>query len=184
MRPVQKVSSQVLWKIDIYWRRYKKHCTQDNDASVPFKVGSLGPHTVLPIAISCPVIFSWISLPIWNLFPFKGDFSFGKAWSHRAPSLGCSGAESPAWFDVLLESSARHVMHEQACCRDEATNHQLPLAAAFGTIWIVSTEECSSFTQNLMQICCSTRSAILNVTKRGTVLRFHLKKYFDSSITQ
>ena len=24
---------------------------------------------------------------VWNLFPFKGDFSFGK--SHRAPYLGC-----------------------------------------------------------------------------------------------
>ena len=26
---------------------YKKHCTQDNDNSVPFKVGTTGPHTVL-----------------------------------------------------------------------------------------------------------------------------------------
>ena len=26
--------------------RYKKHCTQDNEASVPFKVGTLRPHTV------------------------------------------------------------------------------------------------------------------------------------------
>ena len=38
--------------------RYNKHCTQDNDTSVPFKVGTLGPHTVLPIAISCPIVFS------------------------------------------------------------------------------------------------------------------------------
>ena len=38
--------------------RYKKHCTWDNDSSVPFKVDTLGPHTVLPIAISCPVVFS------------------------------------------------------------------------------------------------------------------------------
>ena len=38
--------------------RYKKYCTEDNDASVPFKVGTLGPHTVLPIIISCPVVFS------------------------------------------------------------------------------------------------------------------------------
>ena len=46
--------------------RYKKHCTcLYNDTSVPFKVGTLGPHTVLPIAISCPVIvFSCISLMI------------------------------------------------------------------------------------------------------------------------
>ena len=38
--------------------RYKKHCTQDNDTAVPFKVGTLGPHTVLPIAISCFIVFS------------------------------------------------------------------------------------------------------------------------------
>ena len=50
----------------IYWRRYKKHCTQDNDASVPFKVGTLGPHTVLPVAISCPIVFSWIPLTVWS----------------------------------------------------------------------------------------------------------------------
>ena len=43
---------------------------------------------------------------------------------------------------------------------------QSPVAlfAAFWIIWIVSTEECSSLTQNLMQICCYTRSVILNVT--------------------
>ena len=40
------------------WRRYKKPCTEDNDASVPFTVGTLGPHTGLPIAIRCPVVFS------------------------------------------------------------------------------------------------------------------------------
>ena len=59
--------------------RYKKHCTYSNDTSVPFKVGTLGPHTVLPITISCPFIFSWISSMVWNVFPFKGDFSFGKS---------------------------------------------------------------------------------------------------------
>ena len=53
-------------------------------------------------------------------------------------------------------------MHEQVCCCDEAANHQLPAAAAFWIIWIVSTEECSSLTQNLMQIHCSARSVILN----------------------
>ena len=54
-------------------------------------------------------------------------------------------------------------MHERAHCPDEAANHQLPIAAAFWIIWIVSAEECLSVTQNLMQICCSTRSVILNV---------------------
>ena len=38
--------------------RYKKHGTQDSDASVPFNVGTLEPHTVLQITITCPVVFS------------------------------------------------------------------------------------------------------------------------------
>ena len=54
--------------------------------------------------------------------------------------------------------------HEWAPCHDEAANHQLPSAAAFWIIRIVSREECSSLTQNLMQVRCSTHSVILNVT--------------------
>ena len=61
----------------------------------------LGPHTVLPAAISYPVVFSQISLMVWSLFPFKGDFSFRKARSCRVPNLGCRRAESPGWFDVM-----------------------------------------------------------------------------------
>ena len=38
-------------------------------------------------------------------------------------------------------------MHEWACCRDEAANHQLPIAVAFWVIQTVSIEECSSFTK-------------------------------------
>ena len=53
-------------------------------------------------------------------------------------------------------------MHELVHCYDEAVNHQLPIAATFWIIQIVSIEECSSLMQNLMQICCSTCSVILN----------------------
>ena len=97
---------------------------------------------VLPIAISFPVVFPWISAMVWNLFPFKGDFSFGK--SPRAPNLGCRGMGSPRWFDVLPKNFAQDVMHEWAYYLDEAAHHQLPIAAAFWIIWIVSTQECSS----------------------------------------
>ena len=74
----------------------------------------------------------------------------GKARSHRTPNLDCSGAESPGWFDVLPKISAWDVMHEWAHCCDKAANHQLPIAAVFWIIQIVSIQECSSFTQNLM----------------------------------
>ena len=53
-------------------------------------------------------------------------------------------------------------MHEWVHCRDEAADHQLPTAAAFWIIRIVSAMECSSLTQNLVQICNSTCSVTLN----------------------
>ena len=58
------------------------------------------------------------------------------------------------------KTSAWDLMHEQVHCHDEAANHQLPIAAAFRIIWIVSKEECSSLTQNLMHIRCSIGSFI------------------------
>ena len=85
-----KVSSHLIWKIEAFIEedtRYKKHCTWDTDSLVPFKVGILGPHTVLPVLISCPFIFSWVSSVVWNLFPFRGDFSFGKSQKPQGTNL-------------------------------------------------------------------------------------------------
>ena len=81
---------------DLHLRRYKKHCAQDNDASVPFKVGILGPHTVLPIVTSCPIVFFWILSTVWNLFPFKDDFSFEKSQKSQGTKSGLQGA-SATW---------------------------------------------------------------------------------------
>ena len=50
-------------------------------------------------------------------------------------------------------------MHEWACHRDETASYQFPIAMAFWIIQIVSAEECSSLTLNLMQTCCSTHSS-------------------------
>ena len=111
--------------------RYKKYCTQDNDASVPFKLGTLGPHTVLPISISCPVVSSWISSMVWISSLSKVTLVLGKARSHRVPNLGCRGTESPGWLDVSQKNSARDMVHEQAHCCDEAASQQLPIAMAF-----------------------------------------------------
>ena len=57
----KKVFSHMIRKIKTFIEedtRYKKHCTWDNDALVLFKIGTLGPHIVLPVAISYPIIFS------------------------------------------------------------------------------------------------------------------------------
>ena len=159
---------------DIYWRRYKKHCTQDNDTSVPFKAGTLGPHTVLLASLHCSKhsakSFVGISYPLYfHESHWQSEISslskvilvFGKARSHGVPNLGCVGTESPGWFAVLPKNCMRH---EQACCHDGAANHQLLITLASWIIQIVSTEECSSLMQNLMQILCSTCSVIFNVT--------------------
>ena len=78
---------------DIYWGRYKIQETLyiGQWPSVPFKVGTVGPHTALPNTVSCPVIFSWISLVVWNLITFKGDFSFGKMQKLQGTKSGLWG---------------------------------------------------------------------------------------------
>ena len=154
MRSVQKVSSHEIWKIETFIEEdtsYMKH-TYDNEASVPFKVGTWEPHTVLclfycskhsakffvRIAISCPVIFYWISSMVWNFFISKVILVLGKAKSCRMPNLGCWGTESPGWFYISQKDSAGDMMHEQVPC-DEAANHQLPIALAIFIILLLST---------------------------------------------
>ena len=120
-------------------------------------VGTLGPHTVFPIAISCPFVFSWLpSTVVWNFS--KVILVLGKVVSLRVPNLNCSVVESCGWFDIT-QKTALDMMHEQAHYCDEAANHQMPTAAAFWIIWIVFMEECSDLLQNLMQISCSTHSS-------------------------
>ena len=154
MRSVQKASSHVLWKIEIF-------IGEDTRSTVHRTMTPQAPS----ITISCPIIFTQISLVVWNLFPFKGDFSFGKAKSHRAPNLGYMGAESPGWFDISPKTLHKAwCMRGHTWCRDEAADHHLPTAATVWIIQIVSVEGWSSLSQNLMQICCSSCSVILNVT--------------------
>ena len=143
---------------NIYWRRYKKHCTKDNDTSVPFKVGTLGPHTVLPIASAALSYFPeshWWS-EILSLS--KVILVWGKARNHREPNLGVGELSHLGDFIIHPKLCTQDVMHEQVCCHEEAANHQLPIAVAFWIIQIISTEECSNLTQNFVQIGCSTPS--------------------------
>ena len=153
---------------DIYWRRYKIQETLYIGQWCLSLLQSrhLGTSHVLLIQISCHAVFSWISSMVWNLFPFKGDFSFGKSQKSQVPNLGYGETESPGWFDVLPKNCTRPdawagtLLH---CC-DEDASHQFPIAVAFWNIWIISGKECSSLMQNLMQVHCSTQSIILNMT--------------------
>ena len=149
-----KVSSHVIRKIETFieeYTRYKKHCTPDNNTSVPFTVGTLGPHTVLRITMPSTAQSNFPEFHRWSEVSSlsKVILLLGKAKSCRAPNLGCRRAESPGWFDVSPKVSARDVMHERVHCCDEAANDQLPIVVAFWIIWIVSVEECSSLMQNL-----------------------------------
>ena len=160
---------------DMYWRRCKIQETlliRQWHLS-PLQSKHLGTsYSVLLIALSCPLVFS-ISLMVWNVFPFRGDFSLGKTRSHRGPNLGCRRAESPGCL-LFHKKTARDVMQKQLHCCDEAANHQLLIAAAFWIIQIVSTEEHSSLMQNVMQIHCSTPQVAGKHKACGTNLALHL----------
>ena len=85
----QKVFSHVIWKIETFIEEETRNIVHRTiDTSVPFKVGTLGPHTVLPIAISCPVIFSeshwWSEISSLS----KLISLLRKARSDRLPNLG------------------------------------------------------------------------------------------------
>ena len=147
---------------DVYWRRYK---IQETLYVGQWRLSSLQSRHLGTSHISP----NYHQLPCHIFLNLNDGLSkmilvLGKARSHWEPNLGCKGAESPGWFDVLPKSSAWDMMHTQARCCDKAVNHQLPRAAAFWIICLGPMEESSSLTQNLMQICCSTCSAILNVT--------------------
>ena len=61
---------------------------------------------------------------VWNLFPFKSDFSLGKIRKSQGAQSELSGAESPGWFDVSPKT-AWDVMHEWVHSWHEAANHRL-----------------------------------------------------------
>ena len=112
----------------------------NNDASVPFRVGTLGPHTVLPISSTVQNTlqnpFLELPSPTSRCFPESHrwpEISFlskvtlvvEKARSHRAPNLGCRGDESLRWFNLFPKNAVRDMMHEWARCRDEAASYSL-----------------------------------------------------------
>ena len=98
---------------------------------------------------------------VWNLFPFKDDFSFGTSQKSQSAKSGLYGGWV-TWVIWCQKSSVQDVIHKQAHCHNEAAKNELPVIVAFWVIQIVSPEECSSLMQNLLQISCSTCSVILN----------------------
>ena len=107
------------------------------------------------------MVFSWISLMVWNFFPFNGDFSLGKSQK----SHGTKSGPQRGWVTWVIWCFAKKLYTR--CSAWVGTllwwSCQSPVAS-FWIVQIVSAEECSSLVQNLMQIHCSTCSVILNVT--------------------
>ena len=151
---------------DIYLRRHKiqESLYIGQWHLSPLQNSYLGPHMVLPIAIGCPIIFSWISTMVWNLFPFTSNFSFGKKQKSQ-------GIKSGLWRGLVIWTNwcfAKNSAQNKTAWAGMLSwwSCQSPVAHSCGlfwTIWRVSAEECSSLMQNLMQIHCSTGAAILNV---------------------
>ena len=71
----------------------------------------------LGIAFSCLIVFSWISLTVWNLFPFKGDFSLGK----NQKSQGSKSGLQRGWVTWMIWCFTKKL-----CMRHDAWVGMLP----------------------------------------------------------
>ena len=115
MRSVQKASNHVMKNRDIYWRRYKIQETLyiRQWCLSPLQSRHLGTSHSSQLPSAAPLYFPeshwWSEISSLS----KVILVLGKARSCRAPNLGCRGAESPGWFDVLPKNSAQDMMHEQ-----------------------------------------------------------------------
>ena len=121
------------------------------------------PQTVLQIAISCPIIFSWILSTVWNTFPFKGGFNYGKSQKLLGAKSGLYGG----WVTWVIWCFTKKTLYETWCMSGHVVVMKLSITScpqvAFQIIQILSVEQWLSLMQNLMQIHCSTCSVILNV---------------------
>ena len=159
------MSSHGIWKIETFTEedtRYKKHCTYNSDVSIPFKAGTLGPHTVLPIAIICPVIFSWIFEGLKPL-PFEKILVLRKSISHRASNQGWTGQT----FSHTTLCDAWHVAGGVTlwwCSCQSPVAHSCSLRSHPNSLH----RRMISLTWNLMQILCSIGSVTLNVMATST----------------
>ena len=141
MRFVQKVFSHVLWKIETLLKKTQETLYTGQWCLSRLQSRHLWELTQFSQSPSTDLLYfpeshQWSEISSLS----KVIFVLGKARSCRSPNLGlqiCNGAESPGWFDVSPKISAWDVMHERACCHDEAANHQLPIAEAFWIIQII-----------------------------------------------
>ena len=147
-------ASHILWKVETVIEEDIKnivHKTMTPQSPSKLALWDLTQFPQPPLAapLHSPESHWWFEISSFS----KVVLVLGKARSHRVPNLGCRGAEPPGWFDVLPKN----------CMRSDVIM-KLPItvtnSCGLWNHW--NREERSSFTQNLMQICCSTCSVILN----------------------
>ena len=138
---------------------------------LPYKVGILGPHTALPITLSCSVIFSWISWMIWNLLLTKGDCNFGKSQKSQGPKSGQYGSwvtwvircftrkpcvSHDAWVGALLWRSRQSSVAQSCSFLNHANSFHgeiFKLNAKFDTdslFYLLSHFECDGHTVHML----------------------------------
>ena len=102
--------------------RYKKHCTQDSNASVPFKVGTLGSHTLLPIAIPLyfPESHQWseISSPSKVILVLR-----------KAEVTGHQIWDVAGWVTCVIWYFTKKTLHETWCTSGFIVTTKLPVTS-------------------------------------------------------
>ena len=102
---------------------------------------------------------------IWNLFSFKGAFSFGKSQKLQGAKSGLYGG----WVTWVIWCFAKNCRRCKAWVGALSWwRCQLPVAHSYGLLNYLNSFHggiYSSLMQNSMQICCSTCSVILNATQ-------------------
>ena len=98
MRSVQKVSNYVIWKIDTFIDEDTRNIVHRK--MMPQSLSKWAPWDLTQFSQSpsaAPLYFpeshQWSEISSLS----KVTLVSGKGRSHRAPNLGCSGAESPEW---------------------------------------------------------------------------------------
>ena len=133
MRSVHKVSSHAIWKIFIEEdTRYKKHCTQDNDTSAPFKVMTFlrksGPLVAVRVALlATTASYSFCSgtvaadrILLWHV---SGQDPASKSRTHSVWNPQISRWLSHCQSQISADCSLHMLstLRGSACCRPSRT---------------------------------------------------------------
>ena len=121
----ESIQPRTMKNRNIYWRRYKIQETLSIEQRCPSPLQSrhfgTSQNTPSHHQLPCHIFLNLING--LNLFPFKGDFSLGKARSQGMPNLGCKGAESPVIWCLAKK------LHKMWCMSVHVVMMKLPITS-------------------------------------------------------